>query len=149
MFFRVNALVASLMFTASANVSACGPTTILSTETGNQRIELIIDDNKIAKAPAWTPVMGEPPISLSKASAIALAWAKNHYKRFDSVVLREIVLAEYPSCSGNSERWYYRFEFVPIIEDNRVYGSGNWAALLMDGTMLAPTTKSKTPKQGK
>jgi hypothetical protein len=146
--FKKSVAIVSLQFVMLTNANACGKMAVLSTETGNKRIELIIEENKIAKTPAWNPTMGEPPISVAKASAIALAWAKNRFKRFDSVMIREIALVEY-TCASQSSRWYYRFDFVPLMDNNRVYGSGYWAALLMDGSMIQPIEKVVTPAASK
>jgi hypothetical protein len=115
----------------------CGSTPVVSTEDKGRRIELVLDGAAVAKTPTWTPTKGEPPLSVSKAAAVALAWAKVRYKRYDSVEITELSLKEF-SCSSVSDRWYYQVEFAPIMDGNRLFGSGNWAAVLMDGTVVGP-----------
>jgi hypothetical protein len=120
---------------------SCGATPVLSTEDNGKRIELILNGDQVAKTAKWDPTKGEPPLSVSKAAAAALAWAKVKYKRYDSVQITEISLHQY-SCSELDEHWYYRIEFAPMMDGNKLFGSGNWAAVLMDGTVVGPVEKS-------
>ena len=120
---------------------SCGSTPVVSTEDNGKRIELVLDGAAVAKTPKWSPAKGEPPLSVSKAAAAALAWGKVRYKRYDSVEITELSLKQY-SCSRLSEHWYYQVEFTPIMEGNRLFGSGNWAAVLMDGTVVGPIETS-------
>lgn len=135
----------TLPVAASAQLKeTCGKTPVVSTEVRGKRIELILDGAAIAKTRTWTPASGDPPLSVSKAAAAALAWAKVRYKRYDSVRITELGLKEY-SCSQLSNHWYYLVEFSPSIDGNRLYGSGNWAAVLMDGTVVGPIETSVGP----
>jgi hypothetical protein len=133
-----------LLSLTAANAAAqteCGKHSVMSTEDDKgRRIELVLDSAKVAKTPRWTPGDGDPPLSLARAVTAALAWAKERYKRYDSVTIREIALVEY-SCSSVTGRWYYRVDFMPMMEGSRLLGSGNFAAVLMDATVIAPTVK--------
>jgi hypothetical protein len=113
----------------------------MSTEDNGKRIELVLDGAAVAKTQAWTPTSGEPPLSVSKAAAAALAWAKVRYERYDTVKITELSLKEF-SCFSLLDRWYYHVEFSPIIDGNRLFGPGNWAAVLMDGTVVGPKETS-------
>ena len=115
----------------------CGVITVMSAEESGKRISLVLDSAVVARTSKWTPGNGEPPLSVARAASIALAWATERYKRYDSVGIRELSLAQF-NCWSLSDHWYYRVEFAPIIDGNRLLGSGNWAAVPMDGTVVAP-----------
>src|SRR5687768_4050307 len=136
--------LAAFAFFASTGCSraapGCGKHSVYgTTDEKGRKIELVLDSTALQRGPSWSPGTGvEPPLSVAKASRFALAWAKAKYTRYDSVEIREIVLASY-SCSISQDRWYYRIEFSPIIDGNRVFGMGNFAAVLMDGSVVGPT----------
>jgi hypothetical protein len=102
---------------------------------GGGKNELVIDSSKVEKTPQWTPGVGEPPLMIGKATSIALSWGKKHFSRFDGVEIDRISLAD-SSCSGEGKKWYYIFEFTPVMAGNRMFGSGNWLAVLMDGSII-------------
>jgi hypothetical protein len=108
-----------------------------TTDQQGRKVELVLSSAAVEKGPSWSPGESEPPLSISKASRIALEWAKRKYSRYDTVEIREIVLVPY-SCSIAQNRWYYRFEFTPVMDGNRMYGVDNFAAVLMDGSVVAP-----------
>ena len=82
--------------------------------------------------------MGEPPLSVSQAYKRVQQWAKSEYSRYDSVGVREIAISEF-SCSLVEDIWYYRIDLVPVFDGNEIWGGGNFAAVLMDGTVVGPT----------
>jgi hypothetical protein len=96
------------------------------------------------RAPRWTDLNSEPPIALIKATQIALQWAKLEYHRFDDVEINEINLRK-SYCSSLSDTWYYVIDFAPIIDGNRILGSGYFAAVLMDGTVVGPKRSKQEP----
>jgi len=119
----------------------CGKSSVYgTTDEKGRKIELVLDSVAVQRGPGWSPGTNkEPPLSIAKASRIALAWAKGKYTRYDSVEIREISLVPY-SCSMSQDHWYYRIEFTPVIDGNRAFGMGNFAAVLMDGSVVGPTT---------
>ena len=120
--------------------SGCGKHSVYgTTDEQGRKVELVLDSSAVERGPTWTPGAKEPPLSIAKASRIALDWAKRKYARYDTVEIREIVLVPY-SCSAAQDRWYYRFEFTPVIDGNRTYGMGNFAAVLMDGSVVGPVS---------
>ena len=123
------------------SLHGCGPTPVVSTEDKGRHIELVLDGAAVARTPTWAPTKGDPPLSVSKAAAAALAWAKVRYKRYDSVKITELSLKEF-SCSSLPDHWFYQVAFTPIIDGNKLFGSGNWAAVLMDGTVVGPIETS-------
>jgi hypothetical protein len=131
-------LVLAAFSSCSRAAPGCGKHVVFGTtdETG-RKIELILDSAVMQRTPAWNPQKGEPPLSVSKASRAALMWAKTKYTRYDSVEISELMLTSY-SCHRVRDRWYYRFQFSPIIDGNRVSGWGNFVAVLMDGSVVAP-----------
>ena len=109
---------------------------VMSTRKDNgKEIGLFISLQQIKATQKWSPSSGEPPLSISKAYLIAKEWARNHFTRYDDARVKEITLREY-RCSLVSNHWYYFFEINPVIEGNELYGSGNWLAVLMDGTTI-------------
>ena len=91
----------------------------------------------MTKTPKWSPGEGEPPLPISQVVAIATKWAKGKYTRYDSVKIRSIDLDE-RGCGSLKGHWYYIVNFTPVIDGNAVFGSGNFAAVLMDGTVIGP-----------
>jgi len=98
------------------------------------RVGLIVPSDALSRAPTWKPEDGEPPLSISEAREAVLEWAEDQYSRFDSVEVAEITLRSSGSCS-TGERWYYVFDLRPILDGNSFWGSGNWAAVLMDASV--------------
>ena len=95
----------------------------------------MIPHAQIQQTNAWTPESGEPPLSFTKAYSLAKSWAKEHYSRYDDARIKEIALKQY-GCSTVKDRWYYEISITPMIDGNELWGGGNWAAILMDGTVI-------------
>ncbi len=111
---------------------------LVSTRTDDgKRIALKVSEEEIQAAPKWKISDGEPPLSVTQAYQAAMEWAKEKYKRYDSVKVWSLALKGY-NCSTHRDRWLYIVEFQPIIDGNHLYGSGNWAAILMDGKVIGP-----------
>ncbi|MCC8361690.1 hypothetical protein LK996_01145 [Lysobacter sp. A6] len=142
---RLNAaLFASLFAFAGCTVASppgCGMESVYST-TGpdGKTTELRLDFDALARMPAWTPGNSDPPLSVAKASQLALAWGKHRYRRYDDVRIAEILLTS-AGCRQTSPRWYYRVQFRPMMEGNGVLGYDQFVAVLMDGTIVEPTRK--------
>ena len=132
-----------LLFLVLISPTACGcggEYRIMSTEKDDgTEISLIVNGSDFEAAPSWKPEEGEPPLSITAARKAVLEWAKTKYTRFDSVDISEISLKNTGQCTGGDERWLYVFDLRPVIEGNAMWGSGNWAAVLMDGTVIGPT----------
>ena len=77
-------------------------------------------------------------MSVSEAFRKVQAWSETEYARYDSVSVREIALTKL-SCSWVQDLWYYRIDLIPVFDGNQIWGSGNFAAVLMDGTVIGPT----------
>lgn len=111
---------------------------LVSTRTDDGKIiALKVSEEELFNAPKWKISDGEPPLSITQAYQAAMEWAKEKYKRYDSVKVWSLELKGY-NCSTHRDRWLYVVEFQPIIDGNRVFGSGNWAAILMDGKVIGP-----------
>ncbi|GGC05785.1 hypothetical protein GCM10011352_34980 [Marinobacterium zhoushanense] len=125
----------------SSEVSlACGgpPTPVLSThkDDGTQ-VGIFISQEQIEQTEEWRPEDGEPPLKVSSAYKIVQEWGRQQYARYDGVNVRELSLKKY-GCSDVINRWYYIVDLNPVIDGNGLWGSGNWAAVLMDGTVIGP-----------
>lgn len=80
---------------------------------------------------------GDPPLPLSRALAIARNWAEKTYKDADEVRIGRISLHE-RRCGFARGRWYYIFDFDPVQDGKLLLGTGHFAAVLMDGTVIGP-----------
>lgn len=129
-------MVMALLF--SGTVAACGsgnhPVMSARKDNGTQ-IGLFISQAQIEQTQAWKPEQGEPPLSVSAAYRTVKEWGRKNYTRYDGVNVRELSLKKY-GCSLVSDRWYYVFDLNPVIDGNELWSSGNWAAVLMDGTVI-------------
>ena len=133
---RLMSVIMSLATVLSFDAHACGKTSVMSaTGDDGKKVELVMDSAIVEKAPAWSPGAGDPPLSIADASEIALAWASEKYRRYDGVEIREISLTAL-GCESSKAHWYYIFDFTPLMGGNRMYGTGNWAAVLMDGAVV-------------
>ncbi len=123
---------------ACGEASECGRYPLLTTtKEDGTRIGVVVSDEQMKKTPKWSPGKGEPPLPLTQAIAIATKWAKGKYTRYDSVKVWNIDLQE-RGCGNLKGRWYYIVHFKPVIDGNAVFGGGNFAAVLMDGTVIGP-----------
>lgn len=118
---------------------ACGDSAVLSTtKRDGTKVGLVITSEQIDNGIKWNPEQGEPPLSISQVHRKVQDWAKTEYSRYDRVEIREIALTKL-GCSLVEDYWYYRADLIPIFDGNQMWGSGNWAAVLMDGTVIGTT----------
>lgn len=117
----------------------CGSRAVMTTtrEDGT-KIGVVVSDAQFANAPTWSPDKGEPPLSIAQVVKVSSTWAKEHFKRFDSVQVQSISLSEI-GCTPGKRSWYYLVHFAPVIDGSRIYSGGHFAAVLMDGTVIGPT----------
>ena len=117
----------------------CGDRPVMTTQKEDgTTVGLVVTEEQQHKTPKWKIGSGEPPLALSKAIGAALSWAKKNYKRYDDVQVHSISLSSI-GCSQARDKWYYLVHFSPIIDGNALFGSGYFAAVLMDGTVVGPT----------
>lgn len=109
-----------------------------TTKADGSKLGLFISPAQISSSPAWKPGTGEPPLPFSRAVQLALHWAKAEYKRFDDVQIRSVHVTSY-GCPSPENRWYYNVDFTPIMDGNPMFATGYFVAILMDGTIIAPT----------
>ena len=141
--FGRSLLVAVLLLSAVSPATAgyCGRHAVLSTTLDDgTEIGVFLPEEQVMRAPKWAPGQGEPPLGISELVEIATAWALDTYARYDDVRIRSIGLNS-RSCGALRDSWYYVVHFTPIIDGNRLIGGGNFAAVLMDGTVVAPRKK--------
>lgn len=119
--------------------AGCGDRPVLTVQKEDgTTVGVVITTEQQDKTQKWVPGSGDPPLSLSKAIEVALSWAKTNYKRYDGVQLQSINLNSL-GCSQTRDKWYYIVHFSPVIDGSALYGSGYFAAVLMDGTVIGPT----------
>lgn len=132
------ALIGSISFQACA--MDCGAFPVMETHgRDGTKVALVIPSSVMTKTSKWSPGKGEPLLSVGKAADIALKWAREHYKRFDSVEISEIQLNG-RGCWGTEGYWYYQVTFTPIMDGNQLWGAAYFAAVLFDGTVVEPTS---------
>lgn len=118
---------------------ACGDRAVLSTtKKDGTKVGLVITSEQVESGIKWNPEQGEPPLSISQVYRKVLHWAKAEYSRYDRVEVREIALTKM-GCYLVEDFWYYQVDLIPVFDGNEVWGSGNWAAVLMDGTVIGTT----------
>ena len=110
---------------------------LTTTKNDGTRIGIFLSRSTVEQTAPWRPEDGEPPLSISTAYTIVKDWAHSKYSRYDGIQIREITLRSY-GCSLSPNRWYYIFDISPVIDGNTLFGSGNWAIVLFDGTVVGP-----------
>lgn len=105
-----------------------------------KKIVLRVSESQIEQASSWTIKDGEPPFSISQVYQAAKTWVKDKYSRYDDVEIDGIRIQPH-GCSMHNNKWLYVVDFNPTIDGNKLWGSGNWAAVLMDGTIVGPVTE--------
>ena len=141
--FGRSLLVSVLLLSAVSPATAgyCGRHAVLSTTLDDgTEIGVFLPEEQMTRAPRWTPGQGGPPLGIAELVDVATAWALHTYTRYDDVRISSIGLNS-RSCGALRESWYYVVHFTPIIDGNRLFGGGNFAAVLMDGTVVAPRKK--------
>ena len=127
-----------VLFSGESIASRCDDLPVLTTERRDgTKVGLFIANDQFANAPDWSPDSGDPPLSFSEAHRLAMEWAKTTYSKYDEVSVREISLTN-RFCSSTDKRWYYIFDFTLVFDGNVFLGSGNWTAVLMNGTVIGP-----------
>jgi hypothetical protein len=87
----------------------------------------------VEKAPKWTPAQDDPPpLSPSRAAAIALDSAKQVYENLRDLEVRTISLVPY-YCPEKPGYWLYSVSFSAKRSDG--FPSGASVAVLMNGTV--------------
>jgi hypothetical protein len=141
---HVHVIAAALLVAGSCDAyGECASHAFYSTQREDgTRIGLTATDAELARDPAWTPGHGEPPISTGRAYDLALAWARANWKRYDSFGLESIDLQSV-GCYSTGDKWLYVVHLAPVIDGNRLFGGAYVLAVLMDGSIIAPTTMKK------
>lgn len=133
---RVAAALLILMQSGFSFASTCDQEPLIRTEKlDGTKIGLFVSTEQFKLAPSWSPSDGEPPLSISEAYTLVMEWAESEYDDYDSAKVREISLLS-QQCPLGDRYWYFRFEFTLIFDGRYVAGSGSWAAVLMDGTVI-------------
>jgi hypothetical protein len=138
--------VACVLLAVSVTAGACGQSEAFTSTQGGPRIALVLDEKRVTATPTWNPVNGDPPLSVAKATAIALAWGKERSKGFDSASIREVTLTAF-ACGAHENFWYYRIDFVPIRGGVKKFELGSSVAVLLDGSLVRPRETQVSPNK--
>lgn len=107
-----------------------------STREDGTRVALYLPDDKIARAPKLDPEASPPPLAISEAVAAAKSWAATEYHQCDKVEVRHIETNDLGFRRKGG--WYYIIELVGYVKGMPLFGGDLYAAVLMDGTVVAP-----------
>lgn len=132
-------LVVFMLASTSAQAFECQdlPLMQLTTQDG-VKIRIFALDEQMDRTKSWDmDRRGDPPLPLSRALAIARNWAEREYRQFDEVRIGRISLHE-RRCGFARGRWFYIFDFDPVQDRKLQLGTGHFAAVLMDGTIIGP-----------
>ncbi len=132
-----------LAISKSAFSYDCGSSPFISTQKDNgEKIGLFASKKDFEGAEKWLIENGEPPLSISEAVLLASEWANRKYTRFDSIKINSITLQE-ASCSKLKGHWLYVLDLSPVIDGNKLYGSGYMVAITMSQNILEPRAFSE------
>jgi len=102
-------------------------------------VRIFARDEQVIGTTEWNMKQAStPPLPLPKALRIAQKWASKNYKGFDQVRIGRISLNE-RRCGFSRGRWFYVFNFDPVKDGNVQLGTEHFVAILMDGTVIAPS----------
>ena len=132
------AIVLGLVSLSTTAEADCGKRAVISMKGADGvTMGIRISEAQFEKAPPWSPGHGEPPLSISRVVQIAENWAKTRYRGFDSAKIHNVSLTEF-GCADERKHWYYLVQFLPI-KDGKSTFSGDFAAVLLDGTLVGPS----------
>ena len=139
------AFVAALLTSISASAFECQdlPLMQLRLQDGNL-VRIFALDEQIEGTQPWD--MDEttnPPLALNRALKIAKNWAATNYKQFDEVRVGRISLHE-RRCGFTRGRWFYVFDFDPVVDRTLRLGTEHFVVVLMDGTVIPPNDPPPT-----
>lgn len=101
-------------------------------------------DEQIEGTQSWEmDETANPPLALNRALQIAQNWAAKNYPQFDEVRVGRISLHE-RRCGFARGRWFYVFDFDPVIDRKLQLGTEHFVAVLMDGTVIPPNDPPTT-----
>ena len=104
---------------------------------------LIVPRSKVVNGPQWSPKSSNVPLSMNGAYELVKSWASTNLTRYDSIEVQSIKAERYGCWFGSSNKdyWYYVIEYSPVIDGNKLYGSGNLLAVLMSGEVVPAVRK--------
>ncbi len=128
---------------AAMDVCGMGQSEMNAVRDDGTRVSLVIEGAKLKDTPLWDLSNGEPPLSITRASEIAMKWAKEHFDDEGRIEVNMISLKSL-RCGGRARHWYYVFDFSPVKNDQWSHEIGHWLAVLMDGSTVAPDVRRHT-----
>ena len=133
--------VASLLILVALGVQAQSSDEILlfsSTDLTGVSVKYVISKKRAETVPVWDPLSMEPPLTLARASGIALDWLKTKHPDVPTFLLSGISIREFPIRPALAKRWYYQLDFDPVVGGKRL-GGGQFAAIIpFDGSVVEP-----------
>jgi hypothetical protein len=99
-----------------------------------------ISRRRAERTPDWTPERGEPPLSTTKAMAIAEKAAKSRHPKIGDFRTTSISLQGMNCTPVIPGKWFYMVSLQPVMTHGRL--SHVWELVLLDGTVVTPTESS-------
>lgn len=138
--YEISSLFLLMLATNVAAVDVCGmgQSEMNATREDGTRVHLAIEGSKLKETPPWHVIKDDPPLSVRAASSLAMNWAGQKYKGFESVRINAITIKSL-ACGEEFTYWYYVFDFSMMKNGERSHDVGNWLVVLMDGSVVEPT----------
>ncbi len=131
-----------LLASPASAVELPGDTVVLmrSTQTAEGSSELLsITKEQADPVPSWNPESGDPaPFSLKLAINLARDSVRSRHSRFDDFTLWTIEMMNLGP--KHRDQWAYLIKFQAVMDGHDLFGSGYSALILMDGTIIEPTS---------
>jgi hypothetical protein len=129
-------LLSLTLWSSQASSGSCGGEVLSGWKTlDGEWLGLHVSVAEITATETWWPHLGEPPLPLTEAARLALEWVTKTYPHYDSFSIDEISLQMHVCVKGY---WVYVISLRPMIDGKEERGLGSYAAVLFDGTVIAP-----------
>jgi len=107
--------------------------------------EYTVTKAKFETLPAWVPEKAPPPLAISRALEIAEKTTRVEHPEFTDFMVSTISFQQVGSHSGQN-RWFYTINMYPKANGEFSYDSQVTVVVLMDGTVVKPTERSKAAR---
>ena len=127
---------------------------LLTTANGQNGTRYVFEIplDRAERLPRWDQRISlEPPLSMLEARKAAEAWFRiraPEIRAFElvSLSLSRAVQRPQGGACGAAGCWFYRMSFDPVVADRRLFGGGDFTAVvLLDGSIVEPRTEPMPP----
>lgn len=106
----------------------------------NDRTIYRIPKIKMATLPKWKPTdEGNIPLPMNKAVELSQKWLKEKNPKISEFKLHRFSIINMNIFSSNEdEKWYYEFQFSPILDGKMMFGTMYHVLVLFNGDIVEP-----------